>query len=133
MIEVLVAVLILAIGLLGVAALQAAALRNSQSSYERSEAVIQSYSMLDMMRANVDAARAGSYNVGWTCTVPAAGTSRIAADRRAWLQNVQAVMGETACGRIACTTTVCTVGVRWDDSRGTEGSATLAIETSSQL
>ena len=52
MIEVLVAVLVMGIGLLGVAAMQATALRNNQSALERTQATIQTYSILDAMRAN---------------------------------------------------------------------------------
>ena len=40
LIEVLVAVLIMGIGLLGIAAMQTVALRNGQSSLERTQAVI---------------------------------------------------------------------------------------------
>ena len=51
LIEVMVAVLILGVGLLGIAAMQTTALRNSQSSLERSQAVMQTYAILDAMRA----------------------------------------------------------------------------------
>ncbi|MFL8092610.1 prepilin-type N-terminal cleavage/methylation domain-containing protein, partial [Xanthomonas vasicola] len=40
LIEVLISVVILGVGMLGIAAMQATALRNSQSSLERSQAVI---------------------------------------------------------------------------------------------
>ncbi|MDP5152090.1 type IV pilus modification protein PilV, partial [Rheinheimera baltica] len=40
LLEVLIAMLVLGIGILGVAGLQTASLRNVQSSYERSQAVI---------------------------------------------------------------------------------------------
>ena len=43
LIEVLIAVLVMGIGMLGIAALQATSLRNSQSSLERGNAVIQTY------------------------------------------------------------------------------------------
>ena len=118
LIEVLVAVLVLAIGLLGVAAMQATALRNSQSSLERSQGVMHVYTILDAMRANPDAARAGIYNIGMTCAVPAAG-NLVANDRRAWIATLQQNLGVTACGQIACAGALCTVTVRWDDSRGT--------------
>ena len=76
LIEVLIAVLVMAIGLLGIAAMQATALRNSQSSLERSQAVIQSYGILDAMRANLDVARAGTYNTAdFVCDPPAAAGS----------------------------------------------------------
>jgi type IV pilus assembly protein PilV len=118
LIEVLVAVLVLAIGLLGVAAMQATALRNSQSSLERSQGVMHIYTILDAMRANPDTARAGGYNIGMTCAVPAAG-DLVANDRRAWIATLQQNLGNTACGQIACAGALCTVTVRWDDSRGT--------------
>lgn len=51
LIEVLVAVLILGVGLLGLAGLQANALRNTQSAYLSTEASILAYDFLDQARA----------------------------------------------------------------------------------
>ncbi|MGO4222062.1 type IV pilus modification protein PilV [Lysobacter sp. TAF61] len=134
LIEVLIAVLLMAIGMLGVAALQATALRNSQSSLERSQAVMHGYAILDAMRANLAAARAGGYDMAMTCEAsprhPAdAGAKETLAsnDRRDWLSAIQADLGDGGCGQIACTVVAeskardCTVTVRWDDSRGTAG------------
>lgn len=132
LLEVLIAVLILGIGMLGMAALQAVTLKNSGSSAERSSAVIQSYAMLDMMRANREAARAGQYNQGWLCEAPG-GNSRITGDLDRWIGQLQQGMGSSACGRIACGAAQCTVGVRWDDSRGTDGAEQQEITTTSRL
>ena len=132
LIEVLVAVLVLAIGLLGVAAMQATALRNSQSSLERSQGVIHVYTILDAMRANPDAARNGAYNMGLTCTVPAAGTL-VDSDKRAWIDMLQQNLGDTACGQVACQGALCTITVRWDDSRGTSGAATQTFSTTTRI
>ena len=52
MVEVLVTLVILAVGLLGLAGLQATSLRNTESAYQRSQAAILAYDMLDRMRAN---------------------------------------------------------------------------------
>jgi type IV pilus assembly protein PilV len=52
LIEVLVAVLVLAIGLLGLAALQVTGLRNNHSAYLRSQATTLALDMADRMRAN---------------------------------------------------------------------------------
>jgi type IV pilus assembly protein PilV len=52
LIEVLVAMVILAIGLLGLAALQASSLKNNQTAYYRSLATQLSYDIADRMRAN---------------------------------------------------------------------------------
>lgn len=52
LIEVLVALLVLSIGLLGLAALQTTGLQLNHQSYERTQAVIQAYDIIDRMRAN---------------------------------------------------------------------------------
>ena len=62
LIEVLVSALILALGLVGVAGLQALALKNNQSAYLRSQASALAYDLADRMRTNV--AGAGSYVPG---------------------------------------------------------------------
>ncbi|MFC3816360.1 type IV pilus modification protein PilV [Lysobacter sp. GCM10012299] len=141
LIEVLIAVLVMAIGLLGVAALQAAALRNSQSSLERSQAVVLSYAILDAMRANVVEARAGLYDMGMCAATgksgaDAAGGAQLgAADRSAWVAALRAELGAAACAQVRCTAvagtdaTECAVTVRWDDSRGTGSNTRHQIRT----
>lgn len=52
LLEVLVALLVLSIGLLGLAALQTTGLRFNHQSYERTQAVLQAYDIIDRMRAN---------------------------------------------------------------------------------
>lgn len=63
LIETLVALLVLSIGLLGVAGLQLTSLRNNRSAHLRSQAQVMAYDITDRMRANRDAALAGSYNI----------------------------------------------------------------------
>jgi len=64
LIEVLVAAVILAIGLLGVAGLQAMSLRNNQSAFHRSVASALAYELADHMRTNVTGANAGFFAPG---------------------------------------------------------------------
>lgn len=52
LIEVLVALLVLSVGLLGLAALQTTGLAFNHQSYERTQAVLQAYDIIDRMRAN---------------------------------------------------------------------------------
>lgn len=52
LIEVLMALLIMAIGLLGLANLQIISLKNSQSAYNRSQATLIAYDVIDRMRLN---------------------------------------------------------------------------------
>lgn len=125
LIEVLIAVLVLAVGLLGVAALQASALRNSQSSYERSQATILTYSLFDAMRADLVAARAGAYNTGgWMCDAPGGATLRDA-QMADWMGSLEANLGDSpnTCVNVVCGVATCRVDVRWDDSRGTGATA----------
>ena len=131
LIEVLISVLVMGVGLLGIAAMQATALRNSQSALERSQAVIQSYTILDAMRANVEEARIGGYDTAM-CAAPA-GTPLATADRVSWLNAVRDSMGATACGAIACDATTCTVTVQWDDTRGSNGIAAQQFATVTRL
>lgn len=62
LIEVLVAVVILSVGLLGVASLQVQGLKNNQSAYLRSQATLLAYDMADRMRTNSTRAIAGDYD-----------------------------------------------------------------------
>ena len=64
MIEVMVAVFVLSIGLLGMAALMATSLRNNQSADLRSQAVNLAYDQLEMLRSNV--VNANAYARGYT-------------------------------------------------------------------
>ena len=62
LIEVLVSALVLVIGLVGVAGLQALSLKNNQSAYMRSQASSAAYDLADRMRSNVTGAQAGFYD-----------------------------------------------------------------------
>jgi type IV pilus assembly protein PilV len=137
LIEVLIAILIMAVGMLGIAAMQATALRNSQSSLDRSQAVIEAYSILDAMRANRDRALAGDYNIALStsCAGPT-GTTQAALDLISWRAQIQKLLGATACGEVAQSKpngTDFTVTMRWDDSRGKAGKLAETIVTSTQL
>lgn len=134
LIEVLVAVLVMSIGLLGVAAMQAVTLRNTQGAASRSQAVMHAHTMLDLLRANREAAIIGQYDMGWTCDVPApAPDSRIVSDAVQWLGGLQQALGDDSCGRITCRADSCTVAVRWNDARATGGLDKQELPVSSRL
>lgn len=134
LIEVLISVLVMGIGMLGIAAMQATALRNNQSALERSQAVVQSYAILDAMRANAVAARAGEYNMAMTGTAPT-GATLADTDRADWINALQGRggIGGSAQGAINCNGAACTVTVQWDDTRGSDGSATRQFATVTRI
>lgn len=69
--EVLIAVLILSIGLLGVAGLQLYGVRYNQGSMLRSQATMAAYDVMDRMRANAEEVDNGSYTGADTDSPPA--------------------------------------------------------------
>lgn len=137
MIEVLVSVLVLAVGLLGIAAMQSLALRGGQGSLETSQAVMQSNSIIEAMRANPTV----SYNIGKTCAVASiAGTDLKSKDQIAWLTAMKSTIGSgatdtTTCGEISGCPGACLVRVYWDDSRAgsDQGGSGRVIQTSARI
>ena len=79
LVEVLVALLLLSVGLLGVAGLQISGLRYHQGAYMRGQATSLLYDMADRMRINPQGVGASSYNAitintttsGWQSSLPA--------------------------------------------------------------
>lgn len=127
LIEVLITVLVLAVGLLGLSALQISSLKNNQSAMERSLAVVQSYTIVEAIRADPESAKQGRFNLALDGT-PGSGTFP-AGVQAIWRAQLTQNLGESAKGAIACTNTQCTITVQWDDSRGTQGSETEQIVT----
>ena len=64
LVEVMVAIVILSIGLLGLATLQMTGLKNNQTAQFRSIATLQAYNMADRMRTNMAGVKAGQYDNG---------------------------------------------------------------------
>lgn len=137
LLEALISVLVLGVGLLGVAALQINALKNNQSSLQRTQAVTMVYYMFDAMRANRSDAVKGLYNLSKTCTVPAASSTLVANDLHFWVQTLKDTLGDDSatCGQIDCAAgaAVCKVIVYWNDQRGTGGLSTQTLEVATRL
>ena len=136
LLEVLIAILILAIGMLGVAAMQAMSLRNSLSALERSQATVQTYAIMDAMRANIADARNDQYNLALAaapCAAPAAGGTLATRDLNNWINSLQATLGPSACGAVACAANVCEITIRWNDERGTGGDSAQQLITRSRI
>ena len=115
LIEVLVAVIVLAIGLLGMAGLQATALRYTSTAYQRSQATSLAYDIADRMRANVGAARAGAYNIPLNATAPT-GNTLAASDLQEW-RRAQANTLPAGTGSITQIGNIFTITIQWDDDR----------------
>ncbi len=132
LIEALIAIIVLAFGVLGIAALQMTALRNSQSSLERSQATIAAYAILDAMRANREEAIIGRYNLTtMTCSPPDRGTLAMN-DLADWIASLKGTVGSSACATVVCGSVECEVTVQWDDTRA-NGDPAQRITTVTRL
>ena len=75
LIEILVTVVVLSIGLLGIAGMQAFGMRYNNDSYVRSQAVSYANDLVERMRANPDAVNTGAYKTAMDAQTPATCTT----------------------------------------------------------
>lgn len=130
LIEILIAIIVVVIGLLGIARYNIETMRSNQSSMQRTTAVMLSYSMLDRLRANREAALDGDYDrtfpgTGGNCDAPA-GNTLVQRDLNIWITSLQNTLAPDACGAIDCERDAtnsnlgnCRVDVRWEDNAAT--------------
>ena len=131
LIEVLVALVVLSIGLLGLAALQTAGLKYDHSAYQYSQATQLAYDILDRMRANRTAANSTSaYVTNYSDTTPpmpvdcgqasnACSASDMAAyDVHQWKNQLEQIL-PNATAQVsysnATGSRIYTISIRWDN------------------
>lgn len=121
MIEVLVAIVVLAFGLLGLAGLQTRVLAYSQSSLFRSQAAALTDDILDRMRADRARALGTLWDTALDTDLSTIGDTFPSSDLKNWKQEVAALLpaGQAS---ISVNGSVVTIVVQWDDTRGREGS-----------
>lgn len=122
MIEVLVAVLIFAIGLLGVASMQVFTLKMNSNAETRTRATLLATDMVERMRANPG--QWNAYNMSFAqCTAAVADTPSstdvAALDRRQWCMNVGRELPD-AQAAVDMANGVATITIRWEEREGRE-------------
>lgn len=156
LLEVLIALVILSVGLLGIAAMISTTLKSNDSAYMRTQATALAYNIMDRMRANLPAATGGSYDITMpasaatgsdptTCTSGSCSSATLAAyDLGQWEYDLATLLPQ---GRGAVTSadnsgvTLVTITVLWNDSRahdslqksGAPPAATFSLSVSSAL
>lgn len=137
LLEVVIAAAILAIGLLGLASLQAVSLKNSNNSMIRAQAVNLAYSIVDAIRANSGSASAydgTAMEEDTVCNqsdgiVNISGNSVASQDISAWRVGLACAL-PLGTGSIDINGSTVTVTVRWDISRTlTEQEISNAVPT----
>ncbi len=126
LLEVMLALVISAVSLLGLASLQAQSLTFNQTAYIRSQATYFAYDMLEKMRMNKTLANTGSYDLALT-DVPNSATCYgtgstcsqsdfAAADKYEWYDNIStALPGGAGSVSRSGTPTIVTIIVQWDN------------------
>lgn len=121
LIEVLVALVVLCIGLLGVAGLQLTSLKSNHGSAMRTQATYLAYDIVDRMRANREAALDGDYNIDLGDDVEKGTVAQN--DLFDWKQNISNTLpGGTdegkampADGAVEQNGNIFTITIRWND------------------
>lgn len=140
LIEVLIAMLVLAVGLLGLAGLQATSLKNNQGAYYRSQATQLAYDLADRMRANI----AGKAN--YTAILPSSATAKANCltttgcspanlaenDLFEWNSAVSNNL-PGGIGTLAVASNMFTITITWDEDRDGNDSNNHRFQTSFQL
>jgi len=142
LVEILVTVIVLSIGLLGLAGLQLNGLRSNHSAYLRSQATLLTLDIADRMRANRTSAVSGNYDIdigdvpaAATCTGTGANcapSTLAGADLSQWKNHLSDSLpqGDGAIARVALgAKTLVTITVQWDDSKGQNAPVQLVTET----
>ncbi len=143
-IEVMIAMLVLSIGLLGLAGLQLTGLRYNQSGYLRAQANILAYDIIDRMRANPTEASAGTYaNISGSSTSnPYDGdcmssddgctaVQLVDGDAFEWIQNITAQL-PSGTGQIVRDGGIDTITVGWTEMTN-DGPAEKTVSINTRL
>jgi type IV pilus assembly protein PilV len=126
LIEVLVALVVLSVGLLGVAGLQIVGLKGNLSAASRTQASYLAEDIIDRMRANYVAARGDSgtgaaflqYQLTMGATAPSGADATAVADVTAWVAELQTLPSGQGSISVDGKTNIATVTIQWLDTRG---------------
>jgi len=134
--EVLITLVILAIGLLGLAGLQVTGLKQNHSAYQRSQATLLTYDIIDRMRANtVDIANyPGSSSADANCdaSTPCSPTAITKNDLFEWNSAITSVLASGAVGTISASGGLYSISITWDDDHDGNDANNPNFQTSFQ-
>jgi len=119
LIEVLIAMVVLAIGLLGLAGLQATSIQSNHSAYYRSQATLLANDLADRMRANRTAALTTAYVTDFKDPSTSHSVTGTTAEKDVaeWLNQLAKTLPEGT-GKVEKNSTLVTISIRWNDTRG---------------
>jgi type IV pilus assembly protein PilV len=122
LLEVLITIVVLSIGLLGYAGLQTMSLKNNTNAFQRSQATMLTYDIVDRMRANRPNLASYSVNMGTVGSYP---------DVISWKNNVAAALPDGDASITVDLAGNATIAIKWDDNR--DGSDPIIFTTQTVL
>lgn len=129
LIEVLITVVVMALGLLGIAALQTVALKSGRTALHRSYATFYAYDIVDSMRANRPAAVAGNYDLAINAAAPTCGTIVYNCDLRAWRDALARDLPDGTGSVDVDASGSATIQIRWSEGVNTDRTLTFRTQT----
>lgn len=135
MLEVLIAIVVLSMGMLGLAGMIASSVRNNHSAYQRTQAAWLAYDIIDRMRVNRPASLSGANNYNIAIGTATSGSAGLAGtDVNGWKAELAGTL-PAGDGSVAVTaaTGAATVIVQWNDARGTGGNNAQQVRVDTQL
>lgn len=134
LIEVLVALLVLSVGLLGLAALQATGIKFNHQSYQRTQATLLTYEIIDRMRANPSSLASYSLAINSTtpsyttdCATSACTAAELAVyDLNKWRNAISTAIGSTR-SSVANSGVLYTISIEWQEQDLTQ-TQTLVVQ-----
>lgn len=118
LLEVLISIVVLSVGLLGYAGLQTVSLKNNTSAFQRSQATMLTYDIIDRMRA--DRPNLASYQVDF-------GTLGSLPDLQDWKTQVESALPDGDAEIEIDLDGNATITIQWDDNR--DGSDPVSFVT----
>lgn len=132
LLEVLIAVLVLAVGVLGAVLLQTNALRYSASAAAHTQATFIAYDMLDRMRANPTDLPSYATNVTAGCSAASSSASILATDLADFSYAVSCLL-PVGHGQVAINGQRATVTLAWSEERIVDGGGETSLEVSALI
>lgn len=129
LVEVLVTLVLISVGLLGVAALQVTSLKSNQESYARSQASALASDIMERIRANQlgKAAYAAAFDGLGT-----GGNARATADLTAWQQTIDRLLpggAAVTAGSVQVNGDIVTITIRWAEREEGANARTRTVQT----
>lgn len=118
LIEILVTILVIAIGLLGLAGLQSAGMKNANNSHHRALATIAAYDMAERMRTNPTGVKAGSYDaltVNKNTSACSGSEKGVALDVCEWAQSLKSSFPEGFVGTVSLNGSEHWIEISWTE------------------